>query len=303
MGTGPDEYVHCDFDECSDFIKRRTICVVPAADIQKRKPASKRSAKECETEAVTVQKRPKREAAVRKKHHSGYQKLLMVPMVIVVLLVVVILILNKVNSKGEDGWKQLEPYFAEALEDNNELSYSKMSLDDMAATLKEKGFDDVSTSQGKSDDNTTITSGFQAIAWSPEQIGYSIECTECHKANAEDWYERLIIFKDTWVSEIRHGKYQDESHYRVFLNQFVPLPLGIELGDSFDEVCDKLGITEEMEDYASHYPSGIYVTIQKPGAGGEIGAISVSFKENTYRFGFNGDGKVLNTYTVKIRRE
>lgn len=124
----------------------------------------------------------------------------------------------------------------------------------------------------------------------------------------DDWYDsqKDMIEREMYFSDTRRlDNFLENITFHEIHNEMTPLPFDIEFGDSFDEVYEKLGFTEEMVSYvkSGENTENIYLTLIMPevkdGSYCE-GDIYISMGKYTFSYGFTMQNE-LDHYYVSIK--
>ena len=159
-------------------------------------------------------------------------------------------------------WKSIEQASIDALS-SEMIDYEALTMEDLGAELASYGC----TVNGpewfsSEEDEIKYSLDLEAALKNEETTYYQIICLEGYLEDMEKPYRRSLNFNK--------GTFKDEEANEsmdMMFNAIVPLPMGIQFGDSFKDICAKLGITEANIADGDYYDadSGLFVVYENDG--------------------------------------
>ena len=182
----------------------------------------------------------------------------------------------------EEAWNQVRLASKESLNDSS-IYYETDSLESIAEYWESLGY---------------------TVTLSP--MSYDEEHNETTQSvNGYNNSEYLDCYD--WINADSRGRYFYFSCYSnwqdgipIVLNSITPFPYGIEFGDSFDTVYEKLGLTDEMVSDGTNLETSDMVNVYIDYPGDEIACIGMYFNDCSFSYYFNETTYVLEYYSVDV---
>ena len=182
----------------------------------------------------------------------------------------------------EEAWNQVRLASKESLNDSS-IYYETDSLESIAEYWESLGY---------------------TVTLSP--MSYDEEHNETTQSvNGYNNSEYLDCYD--WINADSRGRYFYFSCYSnwqdgipIVLNSITPFPYGIEFGDSFDTVYEKLGLTDEMVSDGTNLETSDMVNVYIDYPGDEIASIGMYFNDCSFSYYFNETTYVLEYYSVDV---
>lgn len=209
---------------------------------------------------------------------------------------------NEVGNTGSSvAWDAIKAASIDALH-NGSVNYETISMEELREYLSANGFY-VSDLQALPEDMAEGTMSSRRVFTQlngGDYTQYEIWWDDWYAANASEWHERELYFSDT---RRRDDFIEDETLHDIH-NEISPLPYGIEFGDTFENVYDKLGLTDEMIAYGTNIENReIYLSITMPETrdGDYVaGDIFINFGDYEFIYSFTEQNELDNYYVFII---
>ena len=323
------EYIcqNCGYDIRRDFVRYKTLCPVPKKDVEAWNNNVLQHTKKNSLDNALERKLPvadeierhdriketadksKQSVSLKSKRQSGsWPKKIAVVFIAMSIFGSVMGISQNVKSQNEQkqqqedmsmAWNNLKSESVHALK-NDYMNYETDTMESFCGTLENRGY--YVSWPGDLPENMqpgTMISLRMNSQLHDDHSSYELRIDDWYGAEATQWHEREIYYNDSR----RYDDFVENAAMSELHHQMSMLPYGIELGDTFDEVYDKLGLNEDMIAYAANSVSTVYVSITVPGdpeSVGDDGSISIIFDEYMFSYHFSSNNGELCSYYVQI---